>query len=68
MLAGKLQCAYEKSRWMWDAKKYTGFRVLLNKAFLVKKKGTKTAVLSRVAKLKSRGGTAARMNQVITTL
>ncbi len=32
-----------------DAKKYTGFRVLI-KAFLVRKKGTKTAVLSRVAK------------------
>ncbi len=32
-----------------DAKKIHRFRVLIN-AFLVKKKGTKTAVLSRVAK------------------
>ncbi len=35
-----------------DAKKIHWFRILI-KAFLVKKKGTKTAVLSRVAKLRS---------------
>ncbi len=49
-----------------DAKKIHRFRVLI-KAFLVKKKGTTTAVLSRVAKLRSVVATA-WMNQVITTL
>ncbi len=47
----KLQCASEKSRWMW-MQKISPVRVLI-KAFLVKKKGTTTAVLSRVAKLRS---------------
>ncbi len=48
-------------------KKIHRFRILI-KAFLVKIKGTKTAVLSRVANLRSVVATAARMIQMITTL
>ncbi len=46
----KLQCTSEKSRLIWMQKNTPVPRL---KAFLVKKKGTKTAVLSRVAKLRS---------------
>ncbi len=47
----KLQCASEKSRWMWMQKKTPVPR--LNKGISCQEKGDKTAVLSRVAKLRS---------------
>ncbi len=48
----KLQCTSEKSPVWFGCKKIHRFHVSI-KAFLVKKKGTQTAVLSRVAKLRS---------------
>ncbi len=45
----KLKCASEKSLVWCGCKKIHRFHVLIN-AFLVKKKGTKSAVLSRVTK------------------
>ncbi len=50
-LRQSLKCASEKSRWMWMQKNTPVPH--LNKGISRQEKGTKTAVLSRVAKLRS---------------